>query len=225
MHPCNLKQSVMRRIGGFTLIELLIVVAIIAILAAIAVPNFLEAQTRSKVSRAKADLRTLATALESYRVDANKYPYPTQRGMQLPLTFSRITEISRYESGTPFSPYGAFSEELTTPIAYISSLPTDVFKEKGYNVSTGTGGILHPAWHPWRRYSFGSTFSGIDWSLITDYPGTPAREKRPDLKGKLWLALSLGPDRKEDIFSPWTMAEYDPTNGTTSGGDITRSGP
>jgi len=59
---------------AFTLIELLIVVAIIAILAAIAVPNFLEAQTRSKVSRAKADMRTLATGLESYAVDNNKYP-------------------------------------------------------------------------------------------------------------------------------------------------------
>src|SRR5690349_11907880 len=59
---------------AFTLIELLIVVAIIAILAAIAVPNFLEAQTRSKVSRAKADMRTMVTGLESYAVDNNKYP-------------------------------------------------------------------------------------------------------------------------------------------------------
>ena len=59
---------------GFTLIELLIVVAIIAILAAIAVPNFLEAQTRSKVSRVKADQRSITTALESYVVDTNKYP-------------------------------------------------------------------------------------------------------------------------------------------------------
>src|SRR5215210_3826948 len=59
---------------GFTLIELLIVVAIIAILAAIAVPNFLEAQTRSKVSRVKADQRSLATAIEAYYVDNNSYP-------------------------------------------------------------------------------------------------------------------------------------------------------
>jgi type II secretory pathway pseudopilin PulG len=48
---------------------LLIVVAIIAILAAIAVPNFLEAQTRAKVSRTHADMRSLATALEAYAVD------------------------------------------------------------------------------------------------------------------------------------------------------------
>lgn len=58
---------------GFTLIELLIVVAIIAILAAIAVPNFLQAQTRSKVARTYTDMRTLATALEEYAVDYNRY--------------------------------------------------------------------------------------------------------------------------------------------------------
>ena len=59
---------------AFTLIELLIVVAIIAILAAIAVPNFLEAQVRSKVSRTKADMRSIATAIESYAVDHNHHP-------------------------------------------------------------------------------------------------------------------------------------------------------
>ncbi len=59
---------------AFTLIELLIVVAIIAILAAIAVPNFLEAQIRSKASRVKTELRTLATAVESYYTDWNVPP-------------------------------------------------------------------------------------------------------------------------------------------------------
>ena len=66
------------RAKGFTLIELLIVVAIIAILAAIAVPNFLEAQTRSKVSRVMSDMRSLATAIEAYRTDYNAYHPPDQ---------------------------------------------------------------------------------------------------------------------------------------------------
>ncbi len=59
---------------GFTLIELLIVVAIIGIIAAIAIPNLLNAIDRGKQKRTMADMRSIATAIESYSVDNNFYP-------------------------------------------------------------------------------------------------------------------------------------------------------
>ncbi|MGI6681475.1 MAG: type IV pilin protein [Bdellovibrionota bacterium] len=58
---------------GFTLIELLVVVAIIGILAAIAIPQFAEYRARGFDSRAKSDLRNVATAEEAYFVDNEKY--------------------------------------------------------------------------------------------------------------------------------------------------------
>ena len=59
---------------GFTLIELLIVVAIIGIIAAIAIPNLLNAINRSKQKRTMADMRSIATAIESYAIDNTGYP-------------------------------------------------------------------------------------------------------------------------------------------------------
>jgi type II secretion system protein G len=59
---------------GFTLIELLIVVAIIGIIAAIAIPNLLNAIDRGKQKRTMADLRSIGTSIEAYSIDNNVYP-------------------------------------------------------------------------------------------------------------------------------------------------------
>jgi len=63
---------------GFTLIELMVVIAIIIILAAIAIPNYLAMTARAKRSRVASDFAALATALETYRTDWNTYPVFTK---------------------------------------------------------------------------------------------------------------------------------------------------
>src|SRR5258708_40031737 len=60
--------------AGFTLIELLIVVAIIGIIAAIAVPNLLNAVDKAKQKRTMADMRTISAAVEAYATDNALYP-------------------------------------------------------------------------------------------------------------------------------------------------------
>jgi general secretion pathway protein G len=76
----------MKRQKGFTLIELLIVVAIIGIIAAIAIPNLLNAINRGRQKRTMSDIRSIATALEAYSVDFNFYPKGLSTGVVTQLT-------------------------------------------------------------------------------------------------------------------------------------------
>jgi prepilin-type N-terminal cleavage/methylation domain-containing protein len=65
-------NKINKRRGGFTLVEIMIVVAIIALLAAIAVPGFLRARKRAQASRILNDLRLIDSAVDQYAIETNK---------------------------------------------------------------------------------------------------------------------------------------------------------
>jgi prepilin-type N-terminal cleavage/methylation domain-containing protein len=188
---------------GFTLIELLIVVAIIAILAAIAIPNFLAAQVRAKVSRAKSDLRSIAVGIESYMVDQNVYPPNDGR-------------------------YGVTPIQLTTPIAYMTSRPPDPFAlmANANNALYNTDAKLY-TYH--RIVSAAEANTLFD---TTDAIDDIAANYGAFRKYGRWNQLSLGPDLIY-YKAPETLGgygaynglysfdiSYDPTNGVVSFGNI-----
>ena len=188
---------------GFTLIELLIVVAIIAILAAIAIPNFLEAQTRAKVSRVKSDIRTIATAMETYYVDFQTY---------IPSYISMDATTPDWDNEWNMDQF-----LLTTPISYITTLPRDYFRKKAglpeyYYIIAGK-----TAWgsSTTRLTGGGEAFSPkVVWTTFSF---------GPDVKGGYYANVQQ--DAYAYLFDheskgTGTCARYDPTNGTLSFGDI-----
>ncbi len=213
-----MRDTLRKSSTGFTLIELLIVVAIIAILAAIAVPNFLEAQTRAKVSRAKSDMRTLATAIESYYVDNNKFPLAI---VDAPYAPTYAAANRRY----------CLLVTLTSPIAYITSFPVDAF-EGDYR-----GSILPDdarIYYDYRRTYLDTVSGQTTLQQIATGLGFNVNEQPTS-----WLLYSPGPDKEQNINTKLankgtvpvsgfgdplgTWPYYDPTNGTISWGDVIRS--
>ncbi len=108
---------------GFTLIELLIVVAIIAILAAILIPNFLRARAQAQVSATKGSMKNTATALESYFVDNNGYPATGALGNLQPSYIKVIPADSCLPSGANGFLYSATSNN-TDYVLYTSTWAT-----------------------------------------------------------------------------------------------------
>lgn len=95
----------MKKQKGFTLIELLIVIAIIGIIAAIAIPNLLNALDRSRQKRSMADLRSWGSALGTYLVDYNFYPF-TSPTIDDPLSTAhllyQIMTAGKYLENPPY---------------------------------------------------------------------------------------------------------------------------
>jgi prepilin-type N-terminal cleavage/methylation domain-containing protein len=214
--------------AGFTLIELLVVVAVIAILAAIAVPNFLEAQTRSKVSRTYADMAVISAGLKSYAADHNQYPPHQEAVKEFLLKCQDLETVTDTNTSMPATAepasaqssgiygYQGVSEpdalhrtaatlaggrdlwQLTTPIAYC-------------------GRSLPPdTWQYGRDLGFG-------YVSLADF-GTSTTAVA--LKAARYALISEGPDRRGDFVNPLKgpWMHYDPTNGTVSRGDLLRFG-
>ncbi len=132
---------------AFTLIELLIVVAIIGILAAIAVPNFLNAQMKAKLSRVKADFRTIGTAMSMYQLDNNAY---------MPDPGGPCVDVIAYA-------------RLTTPVSYMAS----VAPFKDFFTNESAEGAIGAAC-AWNYYDYGMvpyiTESGVGYVVVSFGP-------------------------------------------------------
>lgn len=218
-----MRNDLMRSpVRAFTLIELLIVVAIIAILAAIAVPNFLEAQVRAKVARVTADMRSMETAVEMYRIDNGKAVIRNDNwnsGGAKRYIPDGNTKI--FDPADPEAKVGL--RQLTTPLTYMSSIPEDIFNEPMQQVvNSGLEGASRALdyWDPAQVRAFRMNFN---------FGARPGEEG--------FALLSVGPDRylgglnsarpgyPTDQPGPLQNTIryfYDPSNGTLSYGNVYR---
>jgi prepilin-type N-terminal cleavage/methylation domain-containing protein len=125
---------------GFTLVEIMIVVAIIALLAAIAIPNLLRARLTANESAAQGTLRTLSTACETYAA-ANNGTYPTSSASDLYGATPRYISVDYCASA--YQGY-SFTCGLTTSGYTITATPVSAGVTGNRTFSIKTGGVLTP---------------------------------------------------------------------------------
>ena len=124
----------LKREKGFTLIELLIVVAIIGIIAAIAIPNLLNAIDRGKQKRSMADIRSIGTAVESYAVDNNFYP---KNQAAVPTTLISPIYIRTVPATDGWNTNWEFASDAPGTQYTIESWAKDATDNADANVQTG----------------------------------------------------------------------------------------
>lgn len=184
-----------RKKYGFTLIELLIVVAIIGILAAIAVPNFLNAQIRAKVSRSMADQKTMETAILQYTMDYNDNP--------------------------PHSHEMNQNWWLTTPVAYLSGFLYDPFQDiPTAKELFGSELQFFKRQHHWDPYDM-RYWSGLQPSYF-DPAVNPHFAPRRQAMG---VIIGHGPSTTYLWAQSVDWAPYEASNGLNSWGLILRYPP
>ncbi len=202
----------MKRHSGFTLIELLIVAAIIGILTAVALPNFLNAQIRAKTTCAETEIKNIRAALESFFIDHGSYPPmdTDRRRSRMHIgcerSFCGCAIINKAYLMTDVRGERIY---LTTPVAYISSLPNDPFR-------------------PDCGYGYGS--NGQSYYILTSWGPDMQDGAGEELNEREYTGASFGDHEEAIVRTPsftltFSQALYNPSNGTSSAGDIIRAGP
>lgn len=124
---------------AFTLVEIMIVVAIIALLAAIAIPNLLRAKMSANDALAKATLRAVSTASESYAT-ANSGNYPAD---ETSLTGATPAYLNRSYCGQTMSGF-VFACSFTNPTYVVRATPVTIGTSGTTTYTISTGGVLTP---------------------------------------------------------------------------------